>query len=484
VSAPRALRLAAVVLLVLLALPALGAAQQPAPAPAPTPVTTPVETPVPTPTVTPAQAPAPAPAPPPAEVTPPAAMELTLSAAGAFELEDSFDWGLTAALAPGQDAAAPLARGETRTVTVNLVAHRAPASSTAFTGVRGEVCAVSATGSAGTDARIDLRVQAASVTGAYVDLPGASQPILPTLAAGERACFPYEMAFPPALTGAYRVVADAVASGQPAGEATAPFSLPSPEARTVDGNAHLALQVTCPPGLACAPVGVPPTALDAPGPVDVAIEVRNDGAECDTPQSVALAATLTETDSGTAHDAGAGAALMTADCSAACTLPVGHWQTHAGATPPTPDRITPYLPILLGTPGGAQTVEVASAGQALPLLAFSEDRANGVNRLYAELLAAKLNIARGVPADAVAGTIAAADASLAAHGPGDWILHPQHDDVIAWTDQLEAFNNGSLGPGGCAEAGGTAAPAPAAAAAPAPATTDPAAALQTLLSPS
>jgi hypothetical protein len=480
VSASRALRLAAVVLLVLLALPALGAAQEPAPAPAPASVETPSAAPATDPTVAPAQAPAPAPAPAPAEVSPPPAMELTLSGAGAFELEDAFDWGLTAAPAPGQDAAAPLARGETRTVTVNLVAHRAPATSSAFTGVRGEVCAVSPAGTAGTDARIDLRVQAASVTGAYVDLPGASRPILPALAAGERGCFPYEMAFPPALTGAYRVVADAVVSGLPAGEATAPFALPSPEARTVDGDASLALQVTCPPGLVCTPVGAPPASISAPGPVDVAIEVRNEGAECDTPQSVALAATLTEADSGTVHDAGAGATVMTADCAAACTLPVGHWQTHAGATPPTPDRITPYLPILLGTPGGAQTVEVASAGQALPLLAFSEDRANGVNRLYAELLAAKLNIARGAPADAVATTVAAADASLAAHGPGDWILHPQHDDVIAWTNQLEAFNDGALGPGGCAEAGGSATPAPAAAAPPAPEATD---VLQSLLAP-
>jgi hypothetical protein len=410
-------------------------------------------------------------------------MELTLSAAGAFELEESHDWGLTAAPAPGQDAAAPLARGETRTVTFDLVAHRAPAASTAFTGVRGEVCALSPTGSAGTDARIDLRVQAASVTGAYVDLPGATHTVLPALAAGERACFPYEVAFPPALTGAYRVVADAVAAGAPAGEAAAPFALPAPEARTVDGDAHLALEVTCPPGLACTPAGAPPTAIDAPGPVTVAIEVRNESADCDIPQSVALAATLTETGSGRAHDAGAGATIMTADCSAACTLPVGHWQTHAGATPPTPDRITPYLPILLGTPGGAQTVEVATAGQALPLLSFAGDRANGVNRLYAELLAAKLNIARGAPGDAIAATIAAADASLAEHGPGDWILHPQHDAVIAWTDQLAAFNAGALGPGGCAEAGGSAAPAPAPAEAPAPAAANPADVLQTLLAP-
>ena len=106
----------------------------------------------------------------------------------------------------------------------------------------------------------------------------------------------------------------------------------------------------------------------------------------------------------------------------------------------------------LGTPGGAQTVEVTSAGQALPLLAFAGDRANGVNRLYAQLLAAKLNAARGAPADAVAGTIAAADASLAEYGPGDWLLHPDQGDVVAWTDLLEAYNSGAVGPGGCAGA--------------------------------
>ncbi len=443
VSALRALRLAAVVLLVLLALPALGAAQEPAPAPAPTPAPAPATDPVPAadPGVAPAAEPAPA-------LAAAAPVGLTLSAAGAYELEETLDWAVAAALVPGADAT-PIALGETRTVVVRVDAHRAPAASAAFTGVRGEICVDVPAGWTGTDAGLGLRVQAASVTGSWVDLPGAASTILPTLAPGQRACHPYEIAFPPALTGAYRVVGGIVVAGQPAGEAIAAFALPTPAASRVDEEAHLAVAVTCPPGLACTPAGTPPAALTEPGSFEVAIQVRNEGAACDTPQSVALAATLTETDSGTAHQADAAATLLTGECAADCALPVGHWQTHAGATPPTPDRISPFLPVLLGSAGGDQTVEVASAGQALALLAYGDDRANGVNRLYAQLLAAKLNAARAAPPAAVAETIAAADASLAEHGPGDWLLHPDHDDVIAWTDVLEAYNQGSFDPGGC-----------------------------------
>ena len=446
VSALRALRLAAVVLLVLLALPALGAAQEPAPSPAPAPAPAPE----------PQPDPAPAPA---AELAQVAPLGLTVSATGAFELEETLDWAIAATVVPGADAA-PIAPGETRTVAVRVDAHRAPAASSSFTGVRGEVCVDVPAEGAPAGAGIGLKVQAASVTGSYVDLPGAIQTILPTLAPGRRACNPYEIAFPPALTGTYRVVAGIVAAGQPAGEATAPFALPAAQPTRVDEAAHLAVAVTCPPGLICTPAGVPPEALSGPGSFEVAIQVRNEGAACDTPQSVAFAAKLTETDSGAAHEAAAAAVLLTADCPAGCALPVGHWQTHAGATPPTPDRVTPFLPVLLGSPGGAETVEVATAGQALPLLAYADDRANGVNRLYAQLLAAKLNIARGAPADAAAAAIASADAWLAEHGPGDWPLSPDQAAVTGWTDQLQAFNAA----GGC---GGAAAPAPGATEAPA-----------------
>jgi hypothetical protein len=452
VSVLRGLRLAAVVLLVLLALPALGAAQEPAPTPAPAPA--------PAPAPEPQADPAPAPAAELAQVAPPAPLGLTVSAAGAFDLEETLDWAVAATVVPGADTA-PIAPGETRTVAVRVDAHRAPAASAAFTGVRGEVCVdVPASGAPG-GAGLGLKVQAASVTGSFVDLPGATQTILPTLAPGQRACNPYEIAFPPALTGTYRVVAGIVVAGQPAGEAIAPFALPAAEPTRVDEAAHLAVAVTCPPGLVCAPAGAPPEALSGPGSFEVAIQVRNEGAACDSPQSVGLAATLTETDSGTAHEAAAAATLLTADCAAGVALPVGHWQTHAGATPPTPDRVSPFLPVLLGSPGGEQTVEVATAGQALPLLAYADDRANGVNRLYAQLLAAKLNVARGTPADAAAGAIAAADAWLAEHGPGDWLLSPDQAAVTGWTDQLEAFNAGGGG-------GMTTAAAPATTEAPTP----------------
>lgn len=53
--------------------------------------------------------------------------------------------------------------------------------------------------------------------------------------------------------------------------------------------------------------------------------------------------------------------------------------------------VTPLLPLLRGTAGGAKTVTVASAQQAVTMLSFSGDASTGINRLYAQPLAAKLN---------------------------------------------------------------------------------------------
>lgn len=69
-----------------------------------------------------------------------------------------------------------------------------------------------------------------------------------------------------------------------------------------------------------------------------------------------------------------------------CNYTIGYWKTHAGFGPQA-DVVTQLLQqgIQLGN------LSVTSAGQAVDILSMSGDASNGVNKLMAQLLAAKLN---------------------------------------------------------------------------------------------
>ena len=134
----------------------------------------------------------------------------------------------------------------------------------------------------------------------------------------------------------------------------------------------------------------------------------------------------------------------------ACTRTIGYWKTHAGFGPQA-DVVTPLLPQWLGTSGGAKSVRVTTAAQAVSLLDKSGDASNGINKLYAQLLGAKLNIANGANGSAVLQTITQADAFLATHSAGDWgsLTAAQRQQVLSWAAMLDDYNNGRVGPGHC-----------------------------------
>jgi hypothetical protein len=135
---------------------------------------------------------------------------------------------------------------------------------------------------------------------------------------------------------------------------------------------------------------------------------------------------------------------------AGCTRTIGYWKTHAGFGPQA-DVVTPLLPLWLGTSGGAKSIHVTTAALAVSLLDRSGDASNGINKLYAQLLAAKLNIANGASGSAVLQTITQADLFLASHGATDWnaLSSAQRQQVLAWMSTLDDYNNGRLGPGQC-----------------------------------
>lgn len=170
-------------------------------------------------------------------------------------------------------------------------------------------------------------------------------------------------------------------------------------------------------------------------------------------------ATFTTADTGIAGSADWSIAV-TVPCSG-CTLTIGYWKTHAGFSP-QPDVVTPLLPVYLGTQLGALTVTVATAAQAVSILSFYGsnnvfDAANGINRLYAQLLAAKLNIKSGANDSVVASVITSADLFLATHNSTSWFTlnRATRNLVNSWQTTLDNYNNGLIGPGHCSEVTGS-----------------------------
>jgi hypothetical protein len=134
---------------------------------------------------------------------------------------------------------------------------------------------------------------------------------------------------------------------------------------------------------------------------------------------------------------------VTAPSSGGCTRTIGYWKTH-------PSAVTPLLPIWLGTQNGAKSVDVTTSTQAVTIEGIP-DASNGIDKLYAQLLAAKLSIKAGADSSAVSSTISAADSFLATHNDGDWssLSSTDSSQVLAWATALDDYNNGITGPGHC-----------------------------------
>jgi hypothetical protein len=146
---------------------------------------------------------------------------------------------------------------------------------------------------------------------------------------------------------------------------------------------------------------------------------------------------------------------VTVPCGGGCSRTIGYWKTHAGFGPQA-DVVSPLLPILLGTAGGAKSLNVTTAAKAVSLLSMEGSNgvkaaSNGINKLYAQLLGAKLNGAHGADTSAVSATIAAADAFLANNDSLSWsgLSKAQQATVLGWMTALDDYNNGVTGPGHC-----------------------------------
>jgi len=138
-----------------------------------------------------------------------------------------------------------------------------------------------------------------------------------------------------------------------------------------------------------------------------------------------------------------------------CTYGKGYWKNHAGLGPQA-DVVTPLLlPLYLGDEGGAKTMEVADAQTAFNILQqhYYGEPSNGITKLYAHLLTAKLNITNFANPTDIEDMIADADAFLADHDWTDWDSLSKDDQkmVLKWKGQCESYNEGEIGPGSCGD---------------------------------
>lgn len=137
-----------------------------------------------------------------------------------------------------------------------------------------------------------------------------------------------------------------------------------------------------------------------------------------------------------------------------CTLTIGYWRNHNGFVGKNADRVTPLLPIDLGCPP-TKGASVTTALQSTSILQFNGlegGASNGLNRLAAQLLAAKLNLANGAT-NTIDSTITDADGFLCSYGfaPGSWdsLSRPVRNSINDAMRKLDRYNNGLEGTPHC-----------------------------------
>jgi hypothetical protein len=149
--------------------------------------------------------------------------------------------------------------------------------------------------------------------------------------------------------------------------------------------------------------------------------------------------------------------VVPAPAETGCTHGLGYWKNHAGFGKQE-DKVSSFLPIWLGTAGGAMSLEVASSDQVVQVLQMMVygHPSNGITKLYARLLTAKLNLASGAYSPEADALVQEIDAYLADTGWNDWdgLSNEDAQNIAAWRTELQRYNGGELGPGSCDESDG------------------------------
>ncbi len=137
-----------------------------------------------------------------------------------------------------------------------------------------------------------------------------------------------------------------------------------------------------------------------------------------------------------------------------CTYGKGYWKNHAGFGPQD-DEISIMLPIWLGEDDGSKSIAVTDAQIAYDILTqhVYGHPSNGITKLYAHFLTAKLNIFNFANPEDINGLVDEVDAFLANYDWNDWNMldKDQKKMVLQWKGHFEEYNEGYIGPGHCGE---------------------------------
>ncbi|KAJ5709765.1 hypothetical protein N7493_010056 [Penicillium malachiteum] len=324
-----------------------------------------------------------------------------------------------------------LVQGESGTVTYTVTLTKN--DGTVHTWIDGEVCITNG-GSVPTEnlkSTIQVTQPPSQVVIASKSLDTTAKPVL---AAGESHCYPYSIDIPSANSKTYKVTADTTITNH-SGHLGVPFGPNESETTTIPTTETLIHNT----------VTVSDTLKGSLGQfsddktVDYTYEFT-----CDDDGENLNTASI-KYDDGT--NGPSASETVTVTCTGGggggCTRTIGYWKTH-------PEAISPLLPIWLGTEGGTKSVQVTTVSQAVTIEGIPT-ASNGIDKLYAQLLAAKLSIKNGADGSAVASTIQAADNFLANSNRDNWagLTNAVKSQVNGWATTLDSYNNGITGPGHC-----------------------------------
>jgi hypothetical protein len=414
-----------------------------------------------------------------------------VSATGFLERRVEYDWTVRKyvseimdehMIAEGSTTHTTIRPGEVKWIAYYIDPARTLASDQTIAGVRGEVCATNATSHSARRQKVFAQLQMRS-GGTWTNVDGASSLQETTLEIPSEAtrCFAYQLTYPAQVAATYRVLGGALTSSNTFAQAAAEFTpATTPVTIIVDAEAFARDEVfqacaqTLGAGFRCESVFSLPYTWHFTETSDgrwetfppgdyytyYVLDLINEGV-CGKTVTYKNVAQLWESGpkppGGETHEASATVTINTGECNggAGCTRTIGYWKNHAGGDKKT-DVVTPLLPVWLGTANGAKSVNVTTASQAIEILSKSDDASNGINKLMAQLLAAKLNILSGADPAVVAGIITRADQFLALRPASEWsqVGADDRQSVLSWAEFLDRYNNGVVGPGHCDTEGG------------------------------
>ncbi|KAJ5517328.1 hypothetical protein N7527_008888 [Penicillium freii] len=325
-----------------------------------------------------------------------------------------------------------LNQGDTGTVTYTVTLTKD--DGTVHGSIDGEVCITNGGSIPTENLMSNIKVTQPPSTVAIVSITPLDVSAKPILGPGESHCYPYSIDIPSNLvnSGSYKVTAATTITNHSGklGEPKGPSASANTEMPATETLVHNTVTVSD-------TLGGPLGEFTQGG-----TKTYTHSFSCEDKGDNPNTASITYDDNTSGPSDTATVAVQCTTSSGGCTLTIGYWKNHA-------DAIPSLLPIWLGTEDGARSVKVTTPSQAVTIEGTTGS--NGIDKLYAQLLAAKLNIENGADGSAVTSTIQDADNFLATHVSGDWdgLTNTVKSQVNDWASTLDGYNNGVIGPGHC-----------------------------------